>query len=192
MVFPWDELNTLEQKWTMPFQERITAREVIDEIYDILVLAYVYGWDNVVKDLGVDIEVDTDKAVESVQRPVAGKTFSERVIEYVGSEDGEVTDAMWDEIIRIAETDTNRVFNEGADDAAEAAEQETGRVAMKRWHTMVDDRVRDTHFYLEGTVIPRNEKFHTYDGDEADKPGGFILPQNNIRCRCFLEYEWGK
>ena len=191
MLFPWDEVNTLEQKWTMPFQERITAKEVIDEIYDILVLAYVYGWDNVVKDLGVSIEVDTDKAVASIERPIAGKTFTDRVNEYVG-EVGELTEENVEEVIRIVETETNRVFNEGGAEAAEAAEEETGKVAMKRWHTMEDERVRSTHFVLEGTVIPKNEKFHTFDGDEARYPGDFMLPQNVINCRCFVEYFWGE
>ena len=191
MLFPWDEVNTLETKWTMPFQERITAQEVIDAIDDILVLAYVYGWDNVVKDLGVSIEVDTDKAIASIDRPVAGKTYRDRVNEYVG-EVGELTEENVEEVIRIVETETNRVFNEGGAEAAEAAEEETGKVAMKRWHTMEDERVRATHFVLEGTVIPKDEKFHTFDGDEADKPGGFILPQNNVNCRCYLTYEWSK
>jgi hypothetical protein len=52
---------------------------------------------------------------------------------------------------------------------------------------MQDDRVRDTHDYLEGMVVPFSSRFYTYDGDSADYPGGFTLPENNIGCRCVVE-----
>jgi uncharacterized protein with gpF-like domain len=57
----------------------------------------------------------------------------------------------------------------------------------KRWRTMNDDRVRDTHDYLEGMVVPFSERFYSYDGDSAEYPGGFALPENNINCRCVVE-----
>ena len=65
---------------------------------------------------------------------------------------------------------------------------ETGRDVYKTWQTMQDDRVRETHDYLEGMTIPLKEKFKTLDMDEADAPGGFTLPENNVNCRCWLSY----
>ena len=58
---------------------------------------------------------------------------------------------------------------------------------MKRWQTMMDDRVRDTHSYLEGMEVPYNEDFWTYDSDHAPAPGMFNRPENNINCRCVVE-----
>ena len=55
---------------------------------------------------------------------------------------------------------------------------------MKTWVTMADDRVRDTHDYLEGMSVPINERFFTFDNDYGRYPGDFQLPQNNINCRC--------
>lgn len=52
---------------------------------------------------------------------------------------------------------------------------------------MMDDRVRDTHSYLEGMEVPYNARFYTYDGDSAEAPGMFSLPENNINCRCVVE-----
>jgi uncharacterized protein with gpF-like domain len=63
----------------------------------------------------------------------------------------------------------------------------TGKDLYKTWVTMRDDRVRETHDYLEGMKIPINEPFVTYDMDEAMYPGGFSLPENNVNCRCTLK-----
>lgn len=53
---------------------------------------------------------------------------------------------------------------------------------------MEDDKVRDTHDYLEGMSVGIDEEFYTYDGDHALYPGGFENAQNNVNCRCFLTY----
>jgi hypothetical protein len=53
---------------------------------------------------------------------------------------------------------------------------------------MDDDRVRDTHMFLEGVEVPMGERFYTFDGDSAMIPGDFALPENNINCRCTLSY----
>jgi hypothetical protein len=52
----------------------------------------------------------------------------------------------------------------------------------------MDNRVRDTHFYLEGMTVDINDKFYTYDGDSAYRPGGFEKAENNCGCRCLLMY----
>jgi hypothetical protein len=56
----------------------------------------------------------------------------------------------------------------------------------KTWVTMMDDRVRDTHDYLEGETVGIGEDFYTYDGDHASAPGLFELAENNVNCRCEL------
>ena len=88
-------------------------------------------------------------------------------------------------IIRIVETEAHSDFNEGSLRKAASS----GKARYKRWSTMLDDRVRDTHFYLQGMRVPIDASFYTYDGDSAYAPGGFFLAENNVNCRCTLKYE---
>ena len=77
-----------------------------------------------------------------------------------------------------------RIYNQGAIDAVRA----NGASGVnKRWQTMMDDRVRDTHSYLQSMEVPFDEDFWTYDGDHAPAPGMFERPENNINCRCIVE-----
>lgn len=182
--FPFDELNVLEE-----YLKRLTsskgqslkensgvfnADDIDDVIEDLLILAYQDGVSAVSEMLGFDIEPDVAHAKESVFKPIAGKTFEQRVSEYASS--GTVADIM-----RVAETEAHRVYNEAAMNAAKKAGAKT-----KTWVTMMDEKVRDTHDYLENMTVSIDEPFFTYDGDSAQHPGGFISPENNINCRCEL------
>lgn len=86
-----------------------------------------------------------------------------------------------DAIIRIADTEMHRIANQAALDTAKYA-----GAKYKTWATMLDDKVRDTHDYLEGMTVGIDEDFYTYDGDHAPAPGLFELPENSINCRCEL------
>ena len=55
----------------------------------------------------------------------------------------------------------------------------------KQWVTAGDERVRDPHAWLDGVIVPIDEKFYV-DGDSAMAPGGFALPELNVNCRCEL------
>lgn len=57
----------------------------------------------------------------------------------------------------------------------------------KIWRTEQDDKVRDLHWFLDGTELPYDEEFITFNGDSGLFPGGFKLAQNNANCRCWLE-----
>jgi uncharacterized protein with gpF-like domain len=113
---------------------------------------------------------------ETIYRKVAGKNFDQRVREYATTGDIE-------SIMRVAETDATRVFNESELKTA----QRVG-AKSKTWNTMLDDRVRDTHSYLEGMTVGIHDDFYTYDGDHAPAPGQFELPENSINCRCYLTF----
>lgn len=112
----------------------------------------------------------------SIFRKFDGKDFTDRVREY--AELGQAS-----EILRVVETDGNRVYNTGGVEGAKSVGAES-----KTWRTMLDDRVRESHDYLEGTTVGIDEKFYTYDGDSARYPGDFELPENSINCRCWLEF----
>jgi SPP1 gp7 family putative phage head morphogenesis protein len=110
-----------------------------------------------------------------VDAKVAGKTWRERVEDYF-SNGGTGAD-----IARIADTEMHRIANTAALDTAKRA-----GARNKTWITMLDDRVRDTHDYLEGQTVSIDDDFYTYDGDHASAPGLFSFASNNVNCRCEL------
>ena len=86
-----------------------------------------------------------------------------------------------DDLIRIAETETHRDANTAALETAKKAGAKN-----KTWITMMDEKVRDTHQYLEGMTVGIDEEFWTYDNDHASAPGMFEFAENNVNCRCEL------
>jgi len=184
-ILPIDEINALEDRLRVHFNEdghiasRKDAEDIIDELLDLFLLSYANGATATNSELGTAEMPSVDAVDAAVYAPVAGETWRDRVMGYY-----ETGGSMFD-ITRIAETDATRIYNQGAVDAVVANGLEGS--TSKRWRTMQDDRVRDTHDYLEGMVVPFGSRFYTYDGDSADYPGGFALPENNVNCRCVVE-----
>lgn len=186
-LLPTDELNVISELVTQDFAAPPEKRKEIkddriDEILDMLILSYMYGIEAGHDMLGFDGELSVDRMKQSIYREIAGKTWEQRISDYYDQEGGTA-----DEVIRVIETDANRIYNSGILDVGdEYAEQdpEGGANLTKTWMTMLDDRVRDTHDYLEGMTVPYRDRFWTFDGDSAMYPGDFTLPQNNINCRC--------
>ena len=168
---------------TLSEKERLRD-DIEDYIEFLLIEAYTYGSVQAMDDLGLlerdqnDL-IDRDEMFREIYKPIAGKTFQDRVREYLDEDSSTPFDFR-----RVAETDTTRVYNAGVVD--------TGKNSgvpgvMKRWVTMDDDRVRDTHEYLNGMIVPLNTDFYSYDGDHARAPGLFSDPANNCNCRCTLQ-----
>lgn len=139
-------------------------------------MSYVFGGDQAANDLNVEKENHVEKLERALNKEIADKTWRDRIEEYYQT--GNIED-----INRVIDTETHRMYNTGAFDEAEEVPE-----AKKRWATMQDDRVRETHEYLEGEVVPLGELFYTFDGDSARFPGDFTLPENCINCRCWLEF----
>ena len=169
--------------------------QAVNVVWDLLEYLYMLGYTTAKEEVGQIADYakpflpdDYDDAKEkltaeeqkvadmSIFRKFDGKDFTDRVREYA-----ELGNA--NEILRVVETDGNRVYNTGG---VEGARKEGA--TSKTWRTMMDDRVRDTHDYLEGVTVGIDEKFFTYDGDSARYPGDFEAPQNSINCRCWLEF----
>lgn len=180
-LLPFDELNTLKTIVTNIFSEDEHRQEykqyIIDEILEILVLSYIFGNEAANQMLETEYEIDQVKVDAAVYENIAGENWVQRVSDYI--DNGTAAD-----IIRVAETDAHRIYNEAIMDVGREAYSEGGRKILKTWETMLDDRVRDTHEYLEGETIPFEDDFYTFDGDFAQRPGGFNDPSNNINCRC--------
>lgn len=155
--------------------------DIIDELLDLYLLAYYEGSKDAGKELMMDIEPSVEDADRVINKPIADKTFRERVTAYLNGEMGETTGTPAEAIARVAETDSVRIYNEAKLDTAR-----TLGASIKTWHTMGDDKVRDLHEVLDGVTAPIDGYFYTYTGDRAMQPGGFEDPEGNVNCRCFI------
>lgn len=159
-------------------------QEVKDDFLDFLIFAYSFGTAEAYKLLGVEKkEPKKDKMYDAIYKNIAGKNFEQRVDDEI-DHDGE--------LMRLIDSEFHRVYNtalfDTADDINNDPQSGKAGLIMKTWITMGDDRVRDTHDYLEGTTIPLDERFYTYDDDSARYPGDFTLASNNCLCRCSISF----
>jgi hypothetical protein len=190
-LMPFDELNTFRQMVTEYKTEPLTnsekerLRDDIEEYIEYLLFeAYTYGNVQAMDDLGLldrdpaDL-IDRNVMEQTINEPIADKTYKQRIREYLDDESSTVEDFQ-----RVAETDATRVYNAGVVDGGKASGVPG---VMKQWITMEDERVRSTHEYLQSMTVPLGRDFYTYDGDHARAPGLFTLPENNINCRCTLQ-----
>lgn len=188
-LMPFDELNTFRQMVTryktepLTQSEREKQREDIDDYIEFLLIeAYVYGNVQAMQDLGLlDLDpkdlIDEDEMRRVIDEKIADKTYKQRIEEYLDDENSTIEDFQ-----RVAETDATRVYNAGVVDGGKASGVPGVR---KQWVTAGDERVRDPHQWLDGVIVPLDEKFYV-DGDSAMAPGGFSLPELNVNCRCEL------
>ena len=185
----FDEINKYVafREWLIslePSEVMEQKRKICDDLWELLEYLYIYGFVTAREELGViaeDVEsvlpTDYKDAMdESIYRKFDGLDFADRTLSYAELGDKE-------SIIRVAETDGHRVYNDGGYQGAKSAGAKT-----KTYETMQDLKVRETHDYLQGMTVGIDEKFYTFDGDFALYPGDFALPQNNINCRCWVTY----
>lgn len=70
--------------------------------------------------------------------------------------------------------------------------EEMGIEVKKQWIATHDNRVRDTHAYLDGQIVGVDEPFKV-DGMEIDYPGDPLAPPELVyNCRCTLAYIYPK
>lgn len=182
MTFPWDELNEIRTRIegtavTAEDGVKTYSREkLIDIVYEFLEMSWTMGVDNVNENLSTSFAPQDAEMRSEINRKIAGKDYKERLTEY--AEKGDI-----ESIMRVVDTDSHRLLNTASYSTAKKA-----GARYKTWVTMEDDRVRDTHAYLQAITIPIDDYFVTYDGDKALRPGDFELPENVINCRCLLTY----
>ena len=157
--------------------------DIIDELLDLYLLAYFEGSQDAARELLIDIEPSVEDAREVINKPVDGKTFEDRVRAYLNGDMGDTTGTPAEAIARVADTDSVRIYNEAK---LTVAKQNGAR--EKTWHTMGDNKVRDTHEPLDGVTAPVDGDFYTWDADKAPAPGQFSKASNNVNCRCWLTF----
>lgn len=184
-LLPIDELNvlgeyidTLAEDDSNQLRKDIDVDYLIDTVLDVLIMSYVFGIDSANEDIGTNLTPNEDNMRKSIYKKIDNKDFQDRIRQYC--QDGGTTD----DIKRIADTETHRNYNQGQYDTAKSSNLNI----TKYWVTMLDEKVRDTHVFLEGVGKPLDEMFYTYDGDSALTPGGFETAQNNVNCRCELTF----
>ena len=174
----FDELNTMIQG----MMENMSLTEFLDNAEDILIAAYKRGSNDVLAMLDYSFAYDLDitKLKTALNEVKGNMTYVNRII--LGYETYSLK-----EMQRLMSAEYHRMYNSGAFDTATDIEG-MNIALMKEWKTVGDDKVRDTHFFLEGYKVPIDEYFYTYDGDKALYPGDFEKPENVVNCRCYLIY----
>ena len=181
-VMPFDELNKVKAAIPMFFEDgRIRSKKDFDSLLDMLedlfLLAYANGNALTNMSLASDIEPNLDDVMRVVDKKIADKTWRDRMKD-IFENGGTVAD-----IVRIAETETHRDANAGAYETAKAA-----GATEKVWHTMLDDRVRDSHYWLEGVAAPIDGEFYNWKGESTMYPGEWGIAEEDVRCRCWVTY----
>lgn len=176
-VSVWDELEILKREavrlWVKGKPEKKRIEEFCDWLEFVLCHVYAWGWQGVEDVIG-KVNVMFNGDLDTVNITIDGKTFRDRMLDAKTAED----------VIRIIDTEAHRDSNAGAYNAAVAS----GKPGLnKTWRTRMDDRVRDTHSYLEGVTVGLNDYFYTYTGARALYPGQFGEADEDCNCRCGIE-----
>ena len=152
------------------------TRKFIDYILFVLCMLVLFGWEDAEETVG---KVDKPDGLDTtiVTRTIKKKTIIDRLIEIFEEEE-----STEDDLEKVLDTEAHRDYNEGVYEAA----KRSGVPVYKVWNTMLDDRVRDQHQYLEGVTVGIDDYFYTYTGAMALYPGGFGEPENDINCRCYI------
>lgn len=188
----FDELNKMITSKFEEFEENNTSlserKKVIkesfnDDLLDAYLLGVLTGEQQLVdKDVTLNTmntKVDMNTVNSLINEKQGDKNLAERINEYTQSKDIE-------SLKRLADTEYHRLFSSGEIESANQ-ESKNGMKVSKKWVTMEDEKVRDTHFYLDGVEVGLNEEFYTYDGDHATMPGMFESAENNVNCRCVVD-----
>lgn len=184
----FDELHILGSTLYQDYlQGRKTKEEVIEQCENIFYHAYLQGYKLAKDDLDISsveyayyqdyLDKHPEEISRSVSKKIDGKSFKERVSEHLDNLDGETS------LEKVMVTEYHRNSNTGLYDFGKLY----GKGIQKKWKTMLDDKVRDTHDYLEGVTIPLEEEFYTFNGNHAYFPSGFGVPEEDINCRCRIQ-----
>ena len=171
-IVKFDELNLL----TVNLMQNETAKKAVSDFNDILIDAYIEGIAAAAYIMGEDIDIDENRLKRALNKEYNGQSIQDKLIEYYF--DGDITRAK-----TLIDSEFHRVYNTALFEGAKESGART-----KTWVTVGDDKVRDTHYYLEGVTIPIDAEFITYTGDRALYPSGFESAEENANCRCILDF----
>lgn len=180
-IMPFDEISALTaEAEALKSPDRATKKgevdKYIDEVTDLFVMMYVFGTDEVNDQLKTNLEPDLNEMRAVIEEKFDDKDYRDRIREYM--ESGTAYD-----IRRVVETDAHRVYNAALFTGAKKA-----GAKKKTWCTMKDERVRDTHDFLDGVTIGIDDEFYSYKGGSTLYPSQWGIPEEDINCRCWLTF----
>ena len=158
-----------ESLFTMPEKTLAAIRKALDELED--------------EDYWEDIQTETETRLTDIidaglEAGDSNYQISMSIREKLGGF------AARRRALMISRTEATGALNAGHE-AARAELIEAGVVIGRRWLTIGDDDVRDSHADLEGVVARGADGTFDMDGEDARWPGDCTLsPENRIRCRC--------
>ena len=173
-----DELNVLTSTSYQMAGGDYSARvnQIVDDVLSFLINAYALGIRNAGIMLDHELSVNVDKMQDAIYLVIEGKTFADRVADHVGGND-------LGGLKNLVESEYHRVYNAAVYDGGRDYIDNGGFGVSKKWITVRDDKVRETHSYLEGQSVPLEEEFFTFECNHAAYPGGFTKAENNAGCR---------
>ena len=176
-----DELNVLTTtSYQMANGDLATRlKQITDDILSFLINAYTHGIEAAATMLTAELDVDVNQMEKAIYQVIDGKTFADRIADHVSVND-------LSGLITLVESEYHRVYNTAITDGGTDYVNNGSFGVTKNWYTVKDDKVRETHKYLEGQSIALEEEFFTFDGDHAGYPGGFTKAENNVGCRCIV------
>lgn len=186
----FDEINGIgSYLYDEYLQGRQTSEEIKETITSFLTNAVLDGISIALLQLFDDEEdyllyreiFDDNELVNAIlERKIDNKTYQDRIQEHLDNLDGA------ESVQKIIDTETHRVINTSIQEVGNITKEIYGSEITKTWETMLDDRVRDTHDYLQGYTVKLDEEYYTYNGDHALFPGGFGIASEDCNCRCWV------
>lgn len=176
-----DELNVLTTTSYRMANGDLATRlsQITEDILSFLINGYALGVQAAASMLTTELDVDVKQMEKAIYLVIEGKTFADRITDHV------LTDDL-PGLLRLVESEYHRVYNAAVEDGATDYVNNGGFGVTKNWYTVKDNKVRETHKYLEGQSIALEEEFFTFDGDHAPYPGRFTKAENNVGCRCIV------
>lgn len=181
-ILPLDELNVIKGKYegSGKAQTPITdfdLEDIIDELLDLFLLAVANGVASINSQFGTDYEPSAGQLEEVIYKKIDGATWKDRVETWY-KEGGTSAD-----IVRIAETESHRIGNEIAFEAAKAVGAKN-----KTWICMMLPTSREEHIWLNGVTVPIDAEFYNDKGQSTLYPGQWGVPEQDVNCLCELSY----
>lgn len=178
--FPFDDINILEngiEEQFAPGSGRKPRKEdLIDEVTDLFVMTYFFGTRDVSEQMGENVEPSVEDARAVIEERFDDKNYIDRLNDYY--ENGTAAD-----IKRVIDTDAHRIYNAALYDGAKKL-----GATYKTWNTMQDPKVRDSHEFLEGSTIPIDAEFYSYNGHHTYYPGQWGIAEEDVNCRCWVTF----
>lgn len=183
----FDELNAIKSTIYEPEGFlKLPYEQAKRKFEECLFWFYVDGFSSGVLMTGEDTPMPNGYEFLDIRYP-DGETVEEKFRKHFEGGNAEKLATLMDsEAHRMWNTGTMASAGAEIDKETGIPSASTGKPLKKTWRTMMDEKVRDQHWMLEGKTIPMDEEFVTADGDYGLAPGMFQTAENNANCRCIL------